>query len=147
MHVANPASGTAPSRFPTKLRAPTKGSPKMRWFMAASVLSLAVLSNQSIQTGADEPAKGKEPSVVATWEHQVNGKSATIRLYSNGKINAPDSKNSWVQQGNTLTLRWPDPKAPGGTWQDTCKISADGKTFTGRNQLGNPSTGKLISKA
>lgn len=118
----------------------------MKWLIATSVLALSVLSIRDIQTPADEP-KGKEPTVVATWGFRVNGKDAAIKLFSNGRINEPDSKNTWVQKGDTLILRWPDPKAPGGAWQDTCKISADGKSFTGRNQLGNPSAGKLISKA
>lgn len=45
----------------------------MRSLIAAIVISLAVLSNRNMQTCADEPDKGKEPVVVAAWEHRVNG--------------------------------------------------------------------------
>ena len=88
----------------------------MRWFIAATVVSLALVPLRGVRSRADEPgtADGKEPVVVATWEHQVAGKSATIKLYSNGRINDPAGKNTWAQKGNTLTLRWPNPKAPGG---------------------------------
>ena len=121
----------------------------MRWFIAATVVSLALVPLRGVRSRADEPgtADGKEPVVVATWEHQVAGKSATIKLYSNGRINDPAGKNTWAQKGNTLTLRWPNPKAPGGAWVDTCKISADGKTFAGHNQNGTASAGRLVSKA
>src|SRR5207248_2263691 len=74
-------------------------------------------------------------------------RQSRIKLYSNGAINKPDSKNTWVRKGDTLTLCWQDRKAPGGAWLDTCKISADGKTFTGRNQIGTAVEGELVVKA
>ncbi|MBO0701026.1 MAG: hypothetical protein J2P46_21705, partial [Zavarzinella sp.] len=118
----------------------------MRWFVAAPVVSLAVLAIRGGGTRAEEPV------VVATWEHRVTNKDgsvarSTIKLYSNGHINEPGGKNTWVQKGNTLTLRWPNPKAPGGAWEDTCKISADGQTYTGHNQGGATIAGRLASKA
>ena len=85
----------------------------MRWLIAASVMSLAVIPISGVGRWADEPI------VVATWEHRVTNKDgtvakATIKLYSNGRINEPEGKNTWSQKGDTLTLRWPNPKAPGG---------------------------------
>lgn len=115
----------------------------MRWLVAASVVSVSVLYH------ANAPGDDK-PAVVATWEHRVVGRDAkpgTLTLYSNGKINDPDGKETWARQGNTLTLRWPNPKAPGGAWVDTCTISPDGKTYTGRNQAGANVAGKLVGKA
>lgn len=115
----------------------------MRCFIAVSVVSLAVVP---VRSWADEPV------VVATWEHRVTNKdgsvnASVIKLYSNGHINQPDGKNTWVRKGDTLTLRWPNPKAPGGAWEDVCKVSADGKSFTGRNQIGTTIAGKLVSEA
>lgn len=97
-----------------------------------------------IATGDDKP------TIVATWEHQVVGRDAkpsTITLYSNSKINDPNSKNTWSRSGNLLTLHWPNPAAPGGEWIDQCTVSADGRTYSGRNQYGTRISGKLVLEA
>jgi len=115
----------------------------MRWLVATVVIALSAFY-LGIVHGDDKPA------VAATWEHRVVGRDAkpsTITLYANGKINDPGGRDTWARQGNTLTLRWPNPKAPGGTWVDTCTVSPDGKTYTGRNQLGATVAGRLVIKA
>ena len=89
-----------------------------------------------------------KPTVVAVWEHRVMDRDATpsrMTLYSNHKINDPDSKDVWSRSGNTLILAWPNPSAPGGKWVDRCTLSSDGKSYTGRNQVGSKLTGKLVS--
>ena len=89
-----------------------------------------------------------KPTVVAVWEHRVIGRDArplTMTLYSNHKINDPDGKNVWSRSRNILTLTWPNPKAPGGKWVDRCTVSPDGKTYSGRNQVGARLAGKLVS--
>lgn len=89
-----------------------------------------------------------KPTVVAVWEHQVIGRDAkpsTMTLYSNHKINDPDGKSVWSRRGNTLTLRWLNPGVPGGKSMDYCRISPDGKTYTGQNQAGVKVSGKLVS--
>jgi Sel1 repeat len=88
------------------------------------------------------------PTVVAVWEHRPTGpnaKPATITLYSNHKIDDPDGEKTWSRKGNSLTLTFPNPKAPGGKWVARCTVAPDGKTYTGRNQVGGRSTGKLVS--
>ena len=75
--------------------------------------------------------------VVARLRHQVGNdadNSNVISLYANGKIGHPQSDNSWTFEGDVLSLRWPNPDAPGGTWVDTCTVSPDGKTYSGANQ-------------
>jgi hypothetical protein len=89
-----------------------------------------------------------KPTVVAVWEHRPTGpnaKPATITLYSNHKIDDPDGGKTWSRIGNSLTLTFPNPKAPGGKWVARCTVSPDGKTYSGRNQVGGRSTGKLVS--
>ena len=118
----------------------------MRRLIALSVVPLAFALLVGVAPGADDPV------VEATWELQVAGKDksvvkSAIKLYSNGHINDADGKNTWVKKDHTLTLRWVNPKAPGGAWVDTCKVSADGKTFAGRNQVGAVLAGKLVGDA
>jgi tRNA A-37 threonylcarbamoyl transferase component Bud32 len=79
--------------------------------------------------------------VVARWTHHWAGNSKVIGLCANGKIDDPDSENSWTFEGGVLSLRWPNPDAPGGIWIDTCTVPPDGKTYSGQNQLRAPISG------
>lgn len=106
------------------------------------------------RAGAEAPAASKpdtnKPHVVATWAHEVGPrrqvKQSTIKLYSNGRINAPDGPATWTLTGTRLTLRWPNPAAPGGAWEDDCTLSPDGKTYLGRNQRGVRISGVKVSE-
>ena len=100
-----------------------------------------------IKLGAETPPKQgpgpgiePEPKVVGTWAHQVGtGKDAarsTFKLYSNGKINSPDSRNTWHIKNGLLTLAWQNANAPGGKWEDVCNLSSDGKSYSGKNNKG-----------
>jgi hypothetical protein len=96
-----------------------------------------------------EPPPIDVPVVEATWKYQVtvNGRAAPVsivKLYSNGRINAPNGKATWEQKGNLLTLRWPDPKAPGGVWVDKCTLSQNGRRLAGSNQAGAKLAGTLV---
>ncbi len=100
------------------------------------------------------PPKNKDkevaPLVVAEWIHRplAPGKGPNeIRLYSNGRIDNPNGRNTWRLQGRILTLRWQDPEAPGGAWVDICQLSQDGQTFKGKNQKGTDILGKRIVRA
>ena len=96
---------------------------------------------------AKEKNAEKAPFVVAEWIHRPNapGKGPNeIKLYSNGRIDNPNGRNTWSLQGRILTLRWQAPEAPGGAWVDICKLSQDRQTFTGKNQKGTDIFGRLI---
>ncbi|QJX00244.1 hypothetical protein [Frigoriglobus tundricola] len=86
--------------------------------------------------------------VVATWSHgtEVPGSGHEIQLYSNGKIGGPDSGATWTFQNGILTLRWPNATAPGGAWVDSCSVSADGRTYSGKNQKGVRIGGYYVAK-
>lgn len=94
-------------------------------------------------TKRPKPGKKKvsqAPTVVSQWiqqvEHKGFSKRGEFKLYSNGRINDPNSRNTWSIQGRILTLRWQDPKAPGGAWVDIVTLSADGSVYEGKNQEG-----------
>jgi hypothetical protein len=75
----------------------------------------------------------------ARWRHSLNGKSQGVCcLYSNGTIHGIIDekvfKGTWSFANGVFIYRWPDPKAPGGAWIDTLKVSADGIRYEGSNQ-------------
>lgn len=93
--------------------------------------------------GAEPPRTAQDQrqeheQIAAVWNHSVDGgREHAITLYANGKINDPNGTATWSLNGRMLVLRWPDASAPGGAWIDTCQISADWRTYVGRNQSGN----------
>ena len=89
----------------------------------------------------------REP-MAAVWNHSVDGgREHAITLYANGKINDPNGTATWSLNGRMLVLRWPDSSAPGGVWIDTCQISADWRTYMGKNQSGNVIHGTRVTTA
>jgi hypothetical protein len=89
-----------------------------------------------------------QPYVVCEGVHQATNGGNTIlraefKLYSNGRINDPESRNTWRQQGRILTMRWQNAEAPGGVWVDIVTLTADGRSFKGKNQVGTTITGFL----
>lgn len=89
-----------------------------------------------------------QPYVVCEGVHQATNDGNTIlraefKLYSNGRINDPDSRNTWRQQGRILTMRWQNAEAPGGAWVDIVMLTADGRSFKGKNQVGTTISGIL----
>lgn len=88
---------------------------------------------------AGEPYHGLPPLTAditaGTWRQSVAfGLEVGLRFYPNGRINDPNGPNYWTLQGDVLAMHWPDPRAPGGEWVDTCVLSADGRWLVGRNQ-------------
>jgi hypothetical protein len=80
--------------------------------------------------------------VPGVWLHQPgNSEPNDMALLPNGKINHPDSQDSWSLTGTTLVLRWASPQARGGFWIDTCTVSDDGKSYRGANQRNVPIAG------
>jgi hypothetical protein len=48
-------------------------------------------------------------------------------------------------RGDTLELRWPNKEAPDGVWVDCLELSADHRTYQGKNQRGQTIHGVRIS--
>lgn len=87
------------------------------------------------------------PRVVALWMFGLVGKEpGRVALLSNGAVNSPTGKSSWKVDGNKLIFYWPNERAPGGVWIDTCTLSADRKSIRGRNQLGASVAGTLVTE-
>jgi hypothetical protein len=91
-----------------------------------------------------------DAKIVATWHHTpptgFGLPAADLRLYSNGKIGSPDAKATWSFQNGTLTLKWPNPMAPGGAYLDVCPVAADGLSYAGKNQNGHRMSGTYVTK-
>ncbi len=84
-------------------------------------------------------------NVAGVWEHKPGPRPPVeITLHPNGKINDPDGDCTWTLEGMTLSLRWPNEQAPGGVWIDEVKVSEDGKTYQGTNQVRASIRGKKI---
>jgi hypothetical protein len=67
-------------------------------------------------------------------EHFVGDDPREITFLDSGKINDENSKATWALKGRTLILTWPADDAPNGAWTDSCDVSVDGKSYTGKNQ-------------
>jgi arabinan endo-1,5-alpha-L-arabinosidase len=96
--------------------------------------------------GVTEPDGGKPPieptpalsreQIVGKWRHFVGDDPREISFFLSGKINDESSRATWMLKGRALTLTWPTDDAPGGAWIDRCRVSADGKSYRGKNQQG-----------
>lgn len=122
-----------------------KGTPPRK--QAASLVAKAhseiVLA--LLYTGNSGPGNTRAAGV---WQHSVNAVvKGNNTLFPNGRINKADGNNRWTFDGTHLILMWPNPKAPGGAWFDVTRVSADGRTYLGKNQVGATIAGKKISDA
>ena len=109
----------------------------------------ALEAEKSRTPGKPSSSKDDEPTVIATWAHQVNDnrrivRRQTLKLYSNGRIDGPDGRGTWEAKGRILILTFPDPRAPGGQWKDVCNVSSDGKSYIGKNQRGFTLRGRKL---
>lgn len=92
--------------------------------------------------GSHDPAPPATEGVhrpTGTWLHSVDYDDANARkitLRPDGRIGRADSPNTWTVEGDTLTLRWAGPNAPGGAWEDRVRIEPGGRSYIGRNQIG-----------
>lgn len=68
----------------------------------------------------------------------ANSKMKSIKFFENGHLNHPSGSELWRLDGNQLTLKWPNNKAPGGFWVDKLTADAAGTLFQGSNQNGVP---------
>jgi tetratricopeptide (TPR) repeat protein len=100
----------------------------------------AQVKAKSMSTASDLKEELKlrlDIKVMAKWNHFVNARlNHTVVLYSNGATDNVDGESSWSYSKGVLVLRWPNPRAPGGAWIDTVRISDDGTTYDGTNQQG-----------
>ena len=84
--------------------------------------------------------------LVGSWTHVVNGQDHyNIFFEVSGILSGVAGDASWKINANELTLRWLDPNAPGGAWVDKVTLSADGKSYFGKNQNGTTIRGTKTS--
>lgn len=110
--------------------------------MTRAIIPLAVLLALATAVRAVE----EPPAMAAVWRHRPgNSQPHEITLHLNGRINDPAGQDCWTLTGRTLELRWPNSKAPGGFWVDTCTVSDDGETYSGVNQQDMPIVGWKVN--
>ena len=83
-------------------------------------------------------ARLAKSGLVGSWAHRVDyGQAGRIELRGDGVIaDAGVKKGSWTLNGSTLTLTWPDTRAPRGAWIDRLFLEPTGRSYVGRNQNG-----------
>ena len=97
--------------------------------------------------GADDAQAAKDVRLIATYTHRP-GKlpPRAVEFYSNGRLDLPESPNTWMIRGNQLVLCWYTAQAkPFGIYIDTCNLSKDGKYYQGLSLAGAPINGEKIS--
>ena len=72
------------------------------------------------------------------WDFEGPRGRRIVTLWSNGRIDMPDSKAKWVKVGNKIDLHWHN------GFIDSCKFSADGRRFEGRNRKNELISGKRV---
>jgi|GEM_PF-2463817 len=88
--------------------------------------------------------KGEEVKLAATFRHKPGTQAGgAIEFYSNGRLQSPDSLNTWTLDGDKLTLCWYSLQSPTGVWVDSCTLAKDGQSFQGQNQKGVVISGEL----
>jgi serine/threonine protein kinase/WD40 repeat protein len=132
-------------------------SPGGQWIYSGTVSRLnawetpkdiAIPRSSSAATSIDSPAKANIPArtVAGRWRHSP-GRPAERTFRLDGSINSEDRNvGSWTLDGTDLVLTWPVRGAPGGAWIDRCQLSADGRHYEGRNQVGTPISGDKITE-
>jgi arabinan endo-1,5-alpha-L-arabinosidase len=78
-------------------------------------------------------------SPAGAWLHSVDYDDTGARrivLRSDGAIGAADSPNTWVATESGIALQWRSDSAPGGAWTDDVILEPGGRSYIGRNQIG-----------
>ena len=92
----------------------------------------------------NQPKPPKWTGLIGAWEHTPEGGAATMLTFKpDGTTSAPGG--TWSQEGHTVTVHWPDTKAPGGAWQDKLAVAKDFATYQGTNQQGQALRGRRVA--
>ncbi|QDU40936.1 Intracellular endo-alpha-(1-_5)-L-arabinanase [Maioricimonas rarisocia] len=112
------------------------------------VLQIRPLAWNDGWPAAGEPLTGPgdrtTSPLVGRWRHVVDGQDEyDIFLEPSGLIGGVPGEARWIREGDSLRLRWRDPNAPGGWWEDRATLDLDAKTYQGSNQNGTPIEGTM----
>ena len=83
------------------------------------------------------------PPISGWWEHTV-GDDATrlIRVLPDGTLETAGRKGKWTAEKDELVLNWSDSSAAVSNQQIRCLMSADRRTYAGRNEAGQEVRGR-----
>lgn len=98
-----------------------------------------------VAEGPASNTKADSISVVGRWKHVVNGRDRyDIFFEPTGEITGTKGRADWELRNHRLKMIWHDPQAPDGKWIDEVVLSADGKSYSGRNQNGTTIRGDIV---
>lgn len=104
--------------------------------------------NRTLRPNDDKSRKAEEAKLLAVFDHMpADQPPSSIEFYSNNRLTAPDSVNTWLLSGQTLVLCWYDRRSPTGVWVDRCIIEKNGTSYNGTNQDGAIIRGTLKTGA
>jgi arabinan endo-1,5-alpha-L-arabinosidase len=90
---------------------------------------------------------GTGPRPMGRWRHSADYRpESVIEIVSGGVLRSHHPGDRWrLEGGRRLFMNWPRPEAPGGTWEDLCRLSGDGNWYVGRNQIGSVIRGRRVT--
>lgn len=105
--------------------------------------AVSTVFRRGTESSTSKSVKSKDP-IVGRWLHSVNGQSREMRLSADGRIDDRNDGAQWKSNGGQLMLTWPTSQSPTGSWIDQCKLSPDGQSYSGRNQMGVEIRGRKL---
>jgi hypothetical protein len=84
-------------------------------------------------------------TAVVHWKNDQSARQFVSIYYANGKLDDPDGNATWTLVNGALKLTMPYPGAPGGSWVINARVTPDGTSWHGANQLKEPHTGQVVS--
>jgi hypothetical protein len=83
------------------------------------------------------------PPVSGWWEHMVgDNETQVVRMLRDGTVEAAERNGNWTVEKDELILNWSDSKAAVSDRQVRCVVSADRRTYVGRNAAGEEIRGR-----
>jgi len=125
-----------------------RGSPNRHAAAADLVKAHGQIVRALIYSAHTAPRIGKSLKAAGVWLHKPGAAVAgEITLHTNGRINKAEGHNTWLFDGTTLILIWPNSAAPGGAWIDVVRVSTNGRAYLGQNQIGTIIAGEKVRNA
>lgn len=84
-----------------------------------------------------EQSRTRTSPLVGRWIHSVDDQPPVeIFLEANGAISGVHGEARWEHAEDWLRLMWKSDDAPGGYWIDRVRLSRNGRSYAGKNQIG-----------
>jgi hypothetical protein len=98
---------------------------------------IAEISGHGHRVAADDPSDSPVVASATYASPDNNHRPFVVTLHANGTVDSTMGQTAvWFLRGNDLVFRW-------GNQIDTCKLSADRKSFTGKTSHGDAVQGQI----